>query len=138
MAVTNGGDPPLVVVGPTGVAVAEPPEPLPLVVGSVPLPEGIGAPLPVPRATAVLVGQNVVVKVLVTVVEPFTKVVVPVEVVVELDVTPVDSGGVVDVTRVVELLDWTSGVQLGTVPPEPPTMTQFLEQAASPAVGEVS
>jgi len=80
-----------VLVGLDGVFVGLPPlpplPPLPLDVGRVPLLGGAGAPVPEPEPGAVVeeVGQKVVVKVLVRVMEPVVMTVVPVDVVVVED-----------------------------------------------------
>jgi len=131
-----------VVVGPVGVLVAEP-------VVTVPLPGRPDAP-PVPVTMLVvrlLDGQNVVVKVSVVVVEPVVIVVVPVEVVVVEPVAEVVDETVAEaledelVEVGAELEEEEIGVQLGRVivplpqPPDAQITSQFLEQAASPAVG---
>lgn len=152
----------VVALGPTGVLVAEEPEPVEAV--TVPLVGGVEEPVPVakmmlvdsvlldeavPVARMVLVdgvlegGQIVVVKVSIVVVEPVVIVVVPVEVVVPdaevVDIVALDElvGPVVKVEEILEEI----GVQFGSVivelpqPPDEHSTTQFLEQAASPAVG---
>jgi len=124
-----------VVVGPVGVLVAEP-------VVTVPLPGKLDTP-PVPVTMLVvrlLGGQNVVVKVSVVVVEPVVIVVVPVEVVVVELVAEVVDETVAEALED-ELEEEEIGVQLGRVivplpqPPDAQITSQFLEQAASPAVG---
>lgn len=141
-----------VVVGPVGVLVAEP-------VVIVPLLGRLDEPVPVTMLVVrVLDGQKVVVKVSVIVVEPVVIIVVPVEVVVLELVGEVVEEELVEVEA--ELVEEEMGVQLGRVIvplPQPPDeqitsqlvqllarvfqridrKTYFLEQAASPEVGEV-